>query len=94
MYSNRLQFSEQQKGVPMELHEFLVPEINEAKAKGFENGLSVTTEKALNIGDGFLGLLLRVTAVVVRTDSAIEGLRDGEIHEKCRPVQENNGGGD
>jgi Ecdysteroid kinase-like family len=52
----------------MELREFLVPEINElAKAEGFEDGFSVTTEKASNVGDGFMGLLFRVTVEGVRT---------------------------
>jgi Ecdysteroid kinase-like family len=51
----------------MELREFLVPTINElAKAEGFEDGFTVTTEKASNVGDGFMGLLLRVTVVGAR----------------------------
>jgi Ecdysteroid kinase-like family len=51
----------------MELREFLVPEINElAKAEGFEDGFTVTTESATNVGDGFSGILLRVTVEGVR----------------------------
>jgi Ecdysteroid kinase-like family len=46
----------------VELHEFLIPELNRlAKVEGFEEGaFQFTTSLASNVGDGFMGLLLRV----------------------------------
>jgi hypothetical protein len=61
----------------VELHDFLVPEINElANAEGFED-FTLDVSQAANVGDGFMGLLLRVS---------IEGSRqiDGALVENSK----------
>jgi Ecdysteroid kinase-like family len=55
----------------VELHGFLVPEMNElAKAEGFED-FTMDVSQAANVGDGFMGLLLRV---VIEGSRLIDGV--------------------